>query len=165
MTELDTLVAEVSARHKVDPLLVHAVIRVESNYNQFALSYRGAQGFMQLIPATARILGVQNAFDMHQNIDGGIRYLKAMMDRFGNLTHAVAAYNAGPEAVARYGGVPPYPETQNYVYMVGREYLDLQKTHPPAPAVEVAEQRPPEAEFRPIESYVDAEGRLHLQTK
>jgi soluble lytic murein transglycosylase-like protein len=102
--------------HGVDPELVDLVIRMESGYNPNAVSSKGARGVMQLMPGTARQYGVRDVFDPHENIGGGVRYLSDLMQRYGNDTaRALAAYNAGPEAVERFAGVPPYRETRNYV--------------------------------------------------
>jgi soluble lytic murein transglycosylase-like protein len=102
--------------HGVDPELVDLVIRMESGYNPSAVSPKGARGVMQLMPATARQYGVRDIFDPHENIGAGVRYLSDLLQRYGNDTaRALAAYNAGPEAVARHAGVPPYRETRNYV--------------------------------------------------
>jgi soluble lytic murein transglycosylase-like protein len=98
--------------------LISAVIAAESAYQPGAVSPAGAQGLMQLMPATARSLGVQNSFDPLQNVLGGSRYLQQQLERFGSVEKALAAYNAGPGAVERYGGIPPFPETQNYVSRV-----------------------------------------------
>jgi soluble lytic murein transglycosylase-like protein len=167
LADLDRTVEEAAERHQVDPLLVHAMIHVESGYNQYALSHKGAEGLMQLVPGTARRMGVRNSFDMRQNVEGGVKYLRQMLDRFqGDLRHALAGYNAGPEAVARWNGIPPYAETQSYVYKVGKRYGELRRLRPEVkPAVETAALGKPEPEFRPVESYVDAEGRLYLRTR
>jgi soluble lytic murein transglycosylase-like protein len=110
-------------RYGVPEALIRAVIRIESDFNPMAVSRKGAQGLMQLMPRTASILGVRNSFDPRQNIDGGARHLRSLMDRFGNdLTLVLAAYNAGEQAVTAYGGVPPYPETQDYVAKVLQFY-------------------------------------------
>jgi soluble lytic murein transglycosylase len=114
----DPLIRVTAARHGLPPALVKAVIAAESAFNETAVSRKGAQGLMQLMPATAAELGVTNAFAAEQNVSGGARYLREMMDRFGNLRYAVAAYNAGPTAVMRYRGIPPYPETRDYVQRV-----------------------------------------------
>lgn len=113
--ELSPLIQRHADAVALDPRLVEAVIQVESGYNSRAVSRKGAQGLMQLMPQTARDLGVANAFDPEQNLAGGTRYLRAMLDTFGRLELALAAYNAGPGAVARYGGIPPYRETREYV--------------------------------------------------
>ncbi len=135
--QFDTLIASIAASHGMDPDLVHAVVRAESNYNPNCVSAAGAGGLMQLMPATARHLGVSDRFDPAQNLDGGVRYLKAQMERFGDLRLALAAYNAGPGAVAQYGGIPPYRETQAYVPRVMRYYQERKTggvTVPPAAA-------------------------------
>ncbi len=164
--KIDSVVEEVSGQYSVDPLLVHAIIHVESRYNNYAISPKGAEGLMQLIPATARRMGVKNSFDTRQNVEGGVKYLKQLQDRFGDLRYALAAYNAGENAVERHGGIPPYAETQEYVYQVGRRYGELrrsqQKTVAARPVAAVAVAAP---EHRPVESYVDPEGRLSLRTR
>jgi soluble lytic murein transglycosylase-like protein len=120
--DYDRLIAHLGRRHRVQPALVKAVIAAESNFQADAVSRVGAQGLMQLMPATARELGVTQPFGVHENIDGGVRYLRAMLDRYGDVRRALAAYNAGPRAVDRYRGVPPYPETQAYVARVLEYY-------------------------------------------
>lgn len=114
---------EVSARHRVPPRLVAAIVAVESEFNPRAVSRRGAQGLMQLMPATAASLDVQDSFDMQENLDGGVRHLRVLMGRFHNdLPLVLAAYNAGDRAVITYHGVPPYPQTRRYVIRVLRRY-------------------------------------------
>ncbi len=115
-------VKEAAATHKLSESLIFAVMRAESNFNPYAVSSAGAQGLMQLIPSTARLVGVVNSFDPHQNIHGGAKYLRMMLDRFGRVDLALAAYNAGPQAVERYGGIPPFAETLGYVPRVMRYY-------------------------------------------
>jgi soluble lytic murein transglycosylase len=124
----DTIIRTSSERHGVDYSLINAVIKVESNFNEQAVSHRGAMGLMQLMPATARQLGVYNPYDPRENVDGGVRYLRHLIDRFdGDLKLALAAYNAGPAAVERYGTVPPITETKNYVKKVFSLYKGRRK--------------------------------------
>ena len=111
------LVEDAAARHRVDPLLVHAVIAVESQHRPDAVSRNGAQGLMQLMPRTARMLGVSDPFDPRANVEAGVAYLRRLGDEFGTVL-ALAAYNAGPGAVREHGGVPPFPETRGYVRSV-----------------------------------------------
>jgi soluble lytic murein transglycosylase-like protein len=121
---LDHIVQDAAARHKLDPALVKAVIGVESNWNPSAVSRKGALGLMQLIPSTAGQLGVGNAFDPAQNVEGGTSYLRSLLDRFhGDLEKSLAAYNAGPGLVERVGGVPNIPETRTYVQRVTNSYF------------------------------------------
>jgi len=117
-TRYDPLIDTTARLHGVPPALIKAVIAAESAFNSQAVSHKGAQGLMQLMPATAASLGVDNAFEPAQNVFGGTAYLREMIHRFGDLSRALAAYNAGPRAVDRYGGIPPYPETQAYVERV-----------------------------------------------
>ena len=112
-------IREIAARHRVDADLVEAVIRVESAFNPRAVSNKGAQGLMQLMPRTASALGVRNVFDPYQNIEGGVRHLRYLLDRYpGNVPLALAAYNAGEKAVDQYHGIPPYGETTQYVQKI-----------------------------------------------
>jgi len=115
-------VARASAATGLDTRLLHAVIAVESDYQEQVVSPKGAMGLMQLMPATAEELGVIHPFDPEENILAGARYLRRLCDRFGDLTLALAAYNAGPERVEQFGGVPPFAETENYVVQVRRLY-------------------------------------------
>jgi len=115
------MVDQIAKLYDVEGPLVHSVIRAESNYNPQAVSDKGAMGMMQLIPSTARRFGVQNPFDPKQNIEGGVRYLRFLLDYYKNdYPKAIAAYNAGEGAVDRYQGIPPYTETRNYVYQVAK---------------------------------------------
>lgn len=121
--KIEQMIREVSPRYRVDPALVRAVIETESHWNMRAISRRGAQGLMQLVPGTAQQLGVRNALDPRQNLDGGVRYLQSLLTRYnGDLDRALAAYNAGPGAVDRAGGVPRIRETREYVQKVTDSY-------------------------------------------
>ena len=121
--DLRTLARAAAERYGLDPELVLAVVAVESNFEPRAVSRKGAQGLMQLMPGTAGDLGVVDALDAANNLDGGARYLQALLRLYrGDLRKALAAYNAGPGAVARHGGVPPYRETQEYVRRVMKQY-------------------------------------------
>jgi hypothetical protein len=127
--DLRALAIAAAQRHGIDPAIVLAVVAVESAFQPQAVSPKGAVGLMQLMPSTASSLGVENALDPEQNLDGGARYLGSLLTLYrGDLTRALAAYNAGPGAVARHGGVPPYRETRTYV----RKVLD--RYHAAAPA-------------------------------
>jgi soluble lytic murein transglycosylase-like protein len=128
------IVQRVAEKHRVDPELIHAIIRAESNYDNFALSEKGAMGLMQLMPDTAVQYGVKNVFDAAQNIEGGTKYLKDLMNLFNNQTLLVlAGYNAGQEAVRKYGRtVPPYSETREYIRRVMAKYKksEIRSTRP-----------------------------------
>lgn len=122
--QIDAAIGQAAARHNVDPNLVRAVVKVESNFNPNAVSRKGAMGLMQLMPQTARQLNVQNPFDPEQNIDAGVRHLKKLMDSYGgDIRLSLAAYNAGAGAVARSAGIPRYSETRNYVKRITQLYM------------------------------------------
>ncbi len=122
-SEINELIEKYADKNGLDSDFVKAVIKQESGFNPNATSKCGAMGLMQLMPSTAEGLGVTNAYDAEQNIEGGTKYLKGLMDRFdNNKSLALAAYNAGPNAVKKYGGIPPYMETQNYVKNVLNSY-------------------------------------------
>lgn len=168
---LNSLVEETARQYDVNPYLVHSVIQVESNYNPRAISPKGAQGLMQLMPATARRFGVRNTLDPKENILGGVRYLKFLQETFKDDRLAIAAYNAGEAAVMKYNNVPPYAETMDYVVRVGRRYgaakraaekrkKAASKKTAPLQAAEPA----PEPE-RHIAQFFDGSGRLHITTQ
>lgn len=174
-SSIQDIVDEASARHGVDPDLVHSVIKAESNYNPNAVSPVGASGLMQLMPATARQLGVLNAFNPKDNIEGGVKYLRYLQDKFQDPVLALAAYNAGPGSVEKYNKtVPPYRETQDYVVKVAKNYRDAKKSKAaaaattPAPVAEAAHKEPEapkEPETRKVRAYQDANGRMYLSTQ
>jgi len=120
----DGLIRLTAQGHGVPPALVKAVIAAESLFDSSAVSSKGAQGLMQLMPKTAAELGIADPLVAEQNVRGGVRYLREMLDRYGDMGRALAAYNAGPTAVDRYRGIPPYPETRDYVKRVMTYYRD-----------------------------------------
>ena len=127
----DDIIREYAGRFDVEPALVKAVIHAESGFNRLAVSPKGARGLMQLMPRTARVQGVRNAYDPRENIRGGVKHLRKLLDRYGNnIPHVLAAYNAGENPVERYRGIPPYEETRTYVSRVLRyrqKYLREQR--------------------------------------
>jgi soluble lytic murein transglycosylase-like protein len=166
------LVEAVAKQYDVDPLLVHSVIQTESNYNPYAVSPKGAQGLMQLMPGTAKRFGVQNSFDIKQNIEGGVRYLKYLGTLFPDDPRlAIAAYNAGEGAVWKYGNnIPPYRETEQYVQRVNQKYgkarraAEQQKAAAePVQTASAAKPSSPEETHSPVQVFVDSEGRLYLR--
>jgi soluble lytic murein transglycosylase-like protein len=174
---ISALVNDAARMHDVDPLLVHSVIQVESNYDQYAVSPVGAEGLMQLMPQTARMLGVNNSFDAKENIEAGVRYLKTLQNQFKDDRLALAAYNAGPNAVEHYKWVPPFKETQKYVEEVGKRYGEARKAEtaqrnadatvlkPPTPDPQMMFAQGSQEERHPkLEQFVDQDGRLHLKT-
>ncbi len=123
-SQILNVVSQISKKHGVDEKLVQALIKQESGFNPNAKSKAGAMGLMQLMPSTAKTLGVKDPYNIVQNVEGGVKYLKSMLDKYnGNMILALAAYNAGPGAVDKYDGVPPYKETQNYVRNILANYL------------------------------------------
>lgn len=122
--QINAIIKEAAATYHIDEKLISSVIRAESNFNNDSISHAGAKGLMQLMPETARELGVQDVFNPRDNIFGGTKYLRQMLERYdGDPVLALAAYNAGPGNVDKYGGVPPFKETQNYVEKVMNSYL------------------------------------------
>jgi soluble lytic murein transglycosylase-like protein len=128
--DFESTIARIAGEFKVDSKLVKAVVRNESCFDTMAISRAGAQGLMQLMPPTAKELGVLDPFNAEQNLRGGVQYLKTLMDRYSNnIALALAAYNAGPGAVAKYDGVPPYRETEHYIERVMKTYREYLKEH------------------------------------
>jgi len=149
--DIDSAIAQAAARHNVDPNLVRAVVKVESNFNPNAVSRKGAMGLMQLMPSTARQLNVKNPFDPEQNVDAGVRHLKQLLESYGgNVKLTLAAYNAGAGAVARSSGVPRYAETQNYVRRITNLYYGR------------ATFTPGEGSHDPVRVQRDARGVLYI---
>ncbi len=156
------LVDEIAARHAVDRDLVHSVISVESNYNPLAISSKGALGLMQLVPATARRFGVADAFNPSQNVEGGVRYLKYLLDLYnGDHRLALAAYNAGEGTVERFGGVPPFAETRSYVSRVGKA---LEEKKVAKKEQEKTASTRASNDSSPIWAFVDTMGRICYRT-
>ncbi|MBI3934009.1 MAG: lytic transglycosylase domain-containing protein [Acidobacteria bacterium] len=149
-SDFDPLIEQAATKHNVDPDLIRAIVQVESNFDPYAVSPKGARGLMQLIPATAQRFGVANPFDPQANLDGGIRYLKFLLGIYGgDLQLALAAYNAGENTVARSRGVPAIRETQNYIRKIGELY--------PLRMVSLSVPQVP-----PIMRFVDAAGVVHF---
>lgn len=160
--EIQSLVEDTSQRHRVDPQLIHAIIQVESAYNPNAVSSKGAMGLMQLIPATADRFGVSNPFNAKQNIEGGVTYLKYLLNHFGgDLDLSLAAYNSGEHRVERSNGVPRISETQKYVKKVEDLYQPAAVGGPKSPRTMAAKgaKTPPKAA---IYRTVDSRGVVHF---
>jgi len=153
--EISHLVEQTASRLRVDPQLVHAIIKVESEYHPQAVSRKGAMGLMQLIPETAQRFGVANPFNPKENIEGGVSYLKHLLDLFrGDLSLSLAAYNAGEAAVQRFGGIPSFAETQNYV----RKVTDIYQSVSPQSGTYPSGNKP---QAPAITRYVDERGVVH----
>jgi soluble lytic murein transglycosylase-like protein len=153
--EINNLVEQTASRHQIDPQLVHAIIKVESQYDPKAVSSKGAMGLMQLIPETAQRFGVQDAFNPQENIEGGVSYLKHLLGLFGgDLSLSLAAYNAGEGAVQRFGGIPSFAETQDYV----RKVTNLYQSGSPQSGTTAAGNKPQDSA---IVRYVDEQGLVH----
>jgi hypothetical protein len=153
--EINDVVEQAASRLQIDPQLVHAIIKVESEYDPQAISRKGAMGLMQLVPATAQRFGVENPFNIKQNVEGGVSYLKHLLNLFGgDLPLSLAAYNAGENAVQRSGGIPSFAETRDYV----RKVTDLYQAVSPPSGTNAAENKPQPS---PIVRYVDERGVVH----
>ncbi|MGA2115176.1 MAG: lytic transglycosylase domain-containing protein [Bryobacteraceae bacterium] len=158
-------VAQIAAQHDLPAELLHSVIKVESNYNPRAVSPKGALGMMQLIPATAERFGVSDVFDPVDNIQGGARYLRYLLDLYhGDYPLALAAYNAGEQAVAKYGSVPPYAETQTYLRLVAREIQQTMHTTAAQPKQTKPAETKPEGPAH-IEEIVEPDGTVHYVSR
>lgn len=156
----EALIRAAAQEHQLDPALVSALIEIESNFDPLAVSRKGAKGLMQLMPKTAWELAIFDAFDPKANIEGGTRHLRRLLDLFdGNLTLALAAYNAGENAVLRYGGVPPYRETKEYVSKVLSLYKKAPPQKTPSSRTKKGEDLPHETSNR-IYRYIDESGSV-----
>ena len=155
LPEINDLVEQTASRHQIDPQLVQAIIKVESEYDPQAVSAKGAVGLMQLIPETAHRFGIENPFDPKENIEGGVSYLKHLLDLYrGDLPLSLAAYNAGEGAVQRFGGIPSFTETRDYVQKVTNIYQSVS----PQSGANPAGNKP---QASPIIRYVDERGVVH----
>jgi hypothetical protein len=168
---IQAIIEESASRNQVEEPLIHSVIRAESGFNPLAVSSKGAQGLMQLIPATAKRFGVKDSFDSKQNVEGGVKYLRYLIDLFhGDYTQAVAAYNAGEAAVTKYGGVPPFQETRNYVAAVARNLAEERRVFSakassrPQPELESSSTSAPADEYNHITASVGPDGRTYYRT-
>jgi soluble lytic murein transglycosylase-like protein len=165
---INQLVESIAAEQSLPPQLIHAVIKTESNYNSHAISPKGALGLMQLIPSTALRFGVSHMFDPAENIQGGARYLKYLLELYGsNYPLALAAYNAGEAAVAKYNGIPPFAETQNYVVQVKNNWEKLAAAERAKQASQPAAQPAPVAPSGPthVKEVVDSDGTVRYVSR
>jgi soluble lytic murein transglycosylase-like protein len=161
-TDLIEMIDSIAAEQGVEDSLVHSIIRAESNYNPLAISPKGALGMMQLIPSTARRFGVDHAFDPRENVLGGVKYLKFLLDYYhDDYVRAIAAYNAGEGAVDKYHGVPPFAETRNYVYAVARNLKTARESRSARKPVESAT---PVETYKRIEASVGSDGVIYYRT-
>lgn len=164
--DLAAMVDRIASEQGVESPLVHSVIRAESNYNPNAVSPKGALGLMQLVPATARRFGVADVFDAQENIEGGVRYLRFLLDYFqGDYAKAIAGYNAGEGAVDKYNGVPPFAETRNYVVRVARNLKAAREKQAAAATPAPADPETTKSEtYRPIQASTGTDGRVYYRT-
>jgi soluble lytic murein transglycosylase-like protein len=161
--QMAEIIDKVAAEQGVEAPLAQSIARAESNYDPFAISPKGAQGLMQLEPATARRFGVSNSFDPEENVRGGVKYLKFLLDYYqGDYTKAVAAYNAGEKTVDRYRGAPPYAETRDYIARVSRNLKSAREKASKNTATKVT--APPAETYRPIQASVGSDGRIYYRT-
>jgi soluble lytic murein transglycosylase-like protein len=166
---ISAAVEQVAAEHELPAELIRSVIQAESNYNPFAISPKGALGMMQLIPETARRFGVSNAFNPLENIRGGAKYLKYLLDLYhGDYRLALAAYNAGEGAVARHGGVPPYAETQKYVETVQKQFAGAVKNNAEKTVPQAAGQKSRasvETQYNQIREIMEPDGSVRYVSR
>lgn len=165
-SELISLIDSIAVQNGVEESLVHSVIREESNYNARAVSPKGAMGMMQLIPSTARRFGVNNPFDVRENVEGGVKYLRFLLDYYSdNYPKAIAAYNAGENAVDRYHGIPPYAETQNYVFRVASNLKVARTRKKVQPEARVAGAATETETHQAIRASVGTDGKVYYRTE
>jgi soluble lytic murein transglycosylase-like protein len=160
------MVDRIAKQEGVEAPLVHSVIQAESNYNSDAVSPNGAQGIMQLIPATARRFGVSNTFDPADNIQGGVRYLRFLLDYYhDDYTKSIAAYNAGEAAVDKYNGVPPYAETIGYVRIVSKNLSAARQNQAGGSVISTVAAEPAADNTHPrIQAEIGADGLIYYKT-
>jgi len=164
--ELVSMLDAIAAQYGVEQSLVHSMIRAESNYNARAVSPKGAMGMMQLIPATAKRFGVTNPFDTRENIEGGVKYLRFLLDYYNDdYPKAIAAYNAGENAVDKYRGIPPYAETQSYVVRVSSNLKAARGKSKVAPVLEATSRAPEPETHQAIRASVGSDGKVYYRTE